>query len=145
MLTRKSAYLVMAAVAFGCGGESGQTEAADAAPATVEAAATEAAAAVQGEITDAMIAEGRTLYVGAGLCAACHGPNAGGIPNLGANLTDDEWLHGDGTYESLVERITTGVTADQSSSGTAMPPKGGSALTEQQVNAVAAYVFSLSN
>jgi len=145
MLTRKSAFLVMAAVAFGCGGESEQADTPDAAPATVAAAATDAADAVQGEITDAMLEEGRTLYVGAGLCAACHGPNGGGIPNLGANLTDDEWLHGDGSHESIVDRIMTGVPADQSSSGTVMPAKGGSALTDAQVGAVAAYVFSLSN
>jgi mono/diheme cytochrome c family protein len=132
-------------MAFGCGGDSEQAETPDAAPATVAAAATDAADAVPGEITDAMIEEGRTLYVGAGLCAACHGPSGGGIPNLGANLTDDEWLHGDGSYESIVERIMTGVTADESSSGTVMPAKGGSALTDAQVGAVAAYVYSLSN
>jgi mono/diheme cytochrome c family protein len=145
MLTRKSALFVIAAMAFGCGGESEQADVPDAAPATVAAAATDAADAVQGEITDAMIEEGRTLYVGAGLCAACHGPNGGGIPNLGANLTDDEWLHGDGSYEAIVDRIMTGVPADQSSSGTVMPAKGGSALTDAQVRSVAAYVQSLSN
>ncbi len=145
MLARKSAFLVMAAVAFGCGGESEQTETADAAPATVEAAVTEVAGAAQGEITDAMIEEGRTLYMGAGLCAACHGPSGGGIPNLGANLTDDEWLHGDGTHESIIDRIMTGVTADESTAGTVMPPKGGSAMTDAQVRAVAAYVLSLSH
>ncbi|MGD8727407.1 MAG: c-type cytochrome [Gemmatimonadales bacterium] len=145
MLTRKSALLVMAAVAFGCGGDSEQAEPADEAPATMEAAAPEAAEAAQGEITEAMIEEGRTLYAGAGLCAACHGPNAGGIPNLGTNLTDDEWLHGDGTYESIVDQIMMGVSADQSSTGTVMPPKGGSAITDAQVRAVAAYVYSLSN
>lgn len=138
MLARRSAFLVMVAVAFGCGGESEQTEAAEAAPAAVTAAATEAGAG-------ATIEEGRTLYVGTGLCAACHGPTGGGIPNLGADLSDDEWLHGDGSIESIVERIMTGVTADQSSSGTVMPPKGGSAMTDEQVRAVAEYVHSLSN
>ena len=57
MLTRKSALFVIAAMAFGCGGESEQADVPDAAPATVAAAATDAADAVQGEITDAMIAK----------------------------------------------------------------------------------------
>ena len=134
----------MAAVALGCGGESEQADTAEAAPAAV-AAAEPAAAEATGEITDAMIEEGRTLYAGAGLCAACHGPNGGGIPNLGANLMDAEWLHADGSFESIVTQILTGVTADTSSSGTVMPPKGGSTITDAQVRAVAAYVYSLSH
>jgi mono/diheme cytochrome c family protein len=142
MFARKSALLVMVAVTFGCGGDSEQTETAEAAAAVTAAAEEAAGAEVQGV---ALIEEGRALYVGAGLCAACHGPNGGGIPNLGANLTDDEWLHGDGSVESIMDRIMTGVAADESSSGTVMPPKGGSALTDEQVRAVAEYVYSLSN
>jgi len=95
-------------------------------------------------VTPAMVEEGKGLFDGAGICMSCHGPAGEGIPNLGANLTDDEWLHVDGSYESLVDNIMTGVTAQESSSGVPMPAKGGTAITDDQVNAVAAYVWTLS-
>lgn len=92
-------------------------------------------------ITQAMVAEGATLFQGAGICAACHGPDGTGL--TGPDLTDDEWLHSDGSYESIVERILAGVPADSSKSGIPMLPKGGSQLTDAQVRLVAAYVWSL--
>ena len=94
-------------------------------------------------VTAAMIGDGQKIYAGPGLCSACHGPQAKGINGLGPNLTDAEWLHSNGTYDALVAQITAGVPANKSKSGVAMPPKGGSALTDAQVRAVAAYVWSL--
>ncbi|MFQ6045257.1 MAG: c-type cytochrome [Gemmatimonadales bacterium] len=94
-------------------------------------------------VTEAMIKEGATLFSGAGICAACHGPDAKGIPNLGGDLTDQEWVHSDGSFEGIVKSILEGVSADKSTTGTVMPPKGGSQLNESQVKAVAAYVWSL--
>jgi mono/diheme cytochrome c family protein len=96
-------------------------------------------------VTPQMIKEGQGLFQGAGLCAACHGPDAKGLPNLGANLTDTEWLHSKGSYNEIVKQIMTGVAADKSTTGTVMPPKGGSGLTDVQVKAVAAYVWALSH
>jgi mono/diheme cytochrome c family protein len=96
-------------------------------------------------VTPDMVKEGKTLFAGAGICAACHGTDAKGVPGMGANLTDNKWLHSDGSYDAIVKQIMTGVTASQSTSGTAMPAKGGSALTDAQVKAVAAYVWSLSH
>jgi len=96
-------------------------------------------------VTAAMIDQGKQLFAGPGLCAVCHGPDANGLPNLGVNLTDREWLHSDGSYQALIKQVTTGVPAGQSKSGVVMPPKGGSALTDEQVRAVAAYVWSLSH
>jgi len=94
-------------------------------------------------VTPQMIQEGTQLFVGAGICMACHGMDAKGAPNLGPDLTDDEWLHGDGSFEAIVGQILEGVPLDQSKSGQIMPPKGGSGLTDDQVRAVAAYVWSL--
>ena len=96
-------------------------------------------------ITKAMIDEGASLFAGRGLCNACHGSGGKGIPNLGADLTDDEWLHSDGSYEGLLETIMQGVSPDESSTGTVMPPKGGSSLSDDQLKAVAAYVWSFTN
>jgi len=95
-----------------------------------------------GGVTEKMISDGVNVYKGSGLCFACHGPEAKGIPGLGADLTDSEWIHLDGSYENIVELITSGTT---SAAGVAMPPKGGSAISEADVKAVAAYVWRLSH
>ena len=96
-------------------------------------------------VTDAMVAEGQTVFMGAGLCAACHGMDASG--SVGPDLTDGEWLIGDGSYAAIIDQVTNGVSAAEAtnSMGAIMPPKGGSAITDDQVKAVSAYVWTLSN
>lgn len=94
-------------------------------------------------VTSEMIARGDSLFHGAGLCYACHGSGGTGIPGLGADLTDDEWRNTDGSYTALIQRITEGVVSGDSDSGVPMPAKGGSQITDDQVRAVAAYVWSL--
>lgn len=96
-------------------------------------------------VTAQMVKEGETLFKGAGLCSACHGPDAKGVPSLGANLTDAEWVHSKGGYDEIVKQIMTGVTADKSKTGVVMPPKGGTTITDAQVKAIAAYVWTLSH
>ena len=95
-------------------------------------------------VTDEMIANGKTVFGGAGICMVCHGPEGKGVANLGSDLADDEWLHSDGSYEGILATIEAGVTADNSSTGSVMPPKGGSSISDEQVKAVSAYVWSLS-
>jgi mono/diheme cytochrome c family protein len=43
-----------------------------------------------------------------------------------------------------VEKVIKGVPKEQSKSGIPMPPKGGSSIGEEEIKAVAAYVYSLS-
>jgi mono/diheme cytochrome c family protein len=107
------------------------------------AAASPAAAQAPAGVTPAMIAQGDSIFHSSGNCYACHGANAQGA--VGPNLTDAEWLHSDGSYDAIVKQITTGVTQAESKSGIMMPPKGGSSITDDQVKAVAAYVYSLSH
>lgn len=102
-------------------------------------AVAQAAAAV----TPAEIAQGDSIFHGPGNCYACHGTNAQGA--VGPNLTDAEWIHSDGSYDAIVKQVTTGVPQSESKSGIPMPPKGGSTITDDQVKAVAAYVYSLSH
>ncbi|OGU00969.1 MAG: hypothetical protein A2W29_08430 [Gemmatimonadetes bacterium RBG_16_66_8] len=107
-----------------------------------------AAAHAQGDslppgVTAKMVTDGRGLFNGAGLCMACHGGDAKGVPNLGPDLTDAKWLHSKGTYEDLVKQIMAGVAANKSTNGLVMPPKGGSQISDEQVKAVAAYVWTL--
>jgi mono/diheme cytochrome c family protein len=93
-------------------------------------------------VTPALIARGDTVYHGSGNCYACHGAKAEGL--VGPNLTDAEWIHSKGTYEEIVTQINKGVSKEESKSGVPMPPKGGAAISEDDVKAVAAYVYSLS-
>jgi cytochrome c5 len=41
--------------------------------------------------------------------------------------------------------VTKGVTKEESKSGIMMPPRGGSTISDEDVKAVAAYVYSLSH
>lgn len=95
-------------------------------------------------VTMAMIQEGDDIFHGAGICSSCHGANGEGLPNLGANLTDAEWLHSDGSYDAIVQTIMNGVTAEESTTGVPMPARAGTTITDDQVKATAAYVWSLS-
>jgi cbb3-type cytochrome c oxidase subunit III len=95
-------------------------------------------------VTPAMIAKGKTIFTSTGLCFACHGMDAKG--SVGPNLTDGTWIHGKGTYPEIVQIVTTGITVAQAKTGKgAMPPKGGSQISDDDVKAVAAYVWSLSH
>jgi cbb3-type cytochrome c oxidase subunit III len=113
-----------------------------AACATVLLATVASAQDLPAGVTEQTIADGEAIFKGAGTCFACHGRDAKGIPSLGADLTDEEWTHADGTFESIVATINSGA---QAASGAVMPPKGGPNLSEEQVKAVAAYVWSLTN
>ena len=94
-------------------------------------------------LTPALIAQGDSIFHSKGNCYACHGANAQGV--VGPNLTDAEWIHSDGSYDAIVKQVTTGVPQNESKSGIMMPPKGGSSITDDEVKAVAAYVYSLSH
>jgi mono/diheme cytochrome c family protein len=140
---------------FACG-EAGQQEAAAGDMASGETSGSTAVAETQDTVaqqsdslpegvTVEMVAQGKDIFAGAGLCYACHGANGSGTPGLGPNLMDDEWLHSDGSYEGIVETVMNGVDASKSKTGTAMAAKGGSGITDDQVKAVAAYVYTLSH
>lgn len=90
------------------------------------------------------IALGDSIFhgrVAGGTCVTCHGQNAEGT-QIGPDLTDAKWLHGDGSYQFIVNLVASGVTTPKQYPG-AMPPMGGASLTPEQVKSVAAYVYSL--
>jgi mono/diheme cytochrome c family protein len=101
------------------------------------------AAALPAGVTPAMVAQGASIFKGQGMCSVCHGIDGKG--GVGANLTDSIWLHSKGSYEEIVQQITTGVPQKESTNGVPMPPKGGSGINPEQVKAVAAYVWTLSH
>jgi mono/diheme cytochrome c family protein len=96
-------------------------------------------------VTQDMVEKGKAIFTGAGNCYACHGQNAQGMLGPTTNLVDHQWLHGDGSYQGIVAYIKKGVTKEESKSGIPMPARGGSNITDDQVNQVAAYVLSISH
>jgi mono/diheme cytochrome c family protein len=99
-------------------------------------------------LTPQMIALGDSLFH-ARSCVRCHGADAKGAQN-GPDLTVSTHMHVNGTYEDFVRLITSGVPRDSildKSHRFAMQPRGGNQnqLTDEQVRAVAAYVYSLSH
>jgi mono/diheme cytochrome c family protein len=91
-----------------------------------------------------LIALGDSIFhgqAGGGTCYVCHGQNAQGSA-VGANLTDGEWLHTDGTLDGIEKTIQSGVPKPTKAPAP-MPPMGGASLSPDQVKAVATYVHSL--
>jgi len=78
------------------------------------------------------IQAGQRLFLN--YCSTCHGSDARGARSF-PNLRDSDWLYG-GTPEAIKHSIMNGRTG-------IMPPMG-AALGDDGVNAVAAYVLSLS-
>jgi len=96
-------------------------------------------------VTSDMVREGQRLFGGAGLCSTCHGADARGLRGLAGDLTDGEWKHLDGSYRAIVSTVEKGVSAERSGTGIPMPPRAGANLTDEQVRALAAYVWTLSH
>lgn len=89
------------------------------------------------------VEDGKKIFTGKGLCMACHGADAKGTP-LAPDLTDEEWLNVDGTLQSIVALVRTGVQTPKEHPAP-MPPMGGASLKPEEIEAVAAYVWSLSH
>lgn len=93
-------------------------------------------------VTMEMVNEGRDLFSGAGGCHACHNPEATGT-QLAPDLTDDTWINVSARdYDEIVSLIKTGVPQPEEHPGP-MPPMGGANLSDDQVNALAAYIVTL--
>jgi mono/diheme cytochrome c family protein len=95
-------------------------------------------------VTDSSIAWGKQLFHGSANCSACHGQDADGTED-GPALTGALWLHGPGTYEWLVEQIKRGIPGHQTWTRKPMPMRGWSNMPDEDVRAVAAYVWSITH
>lgn len=95
------------------------------------------------EVTPEMTTQGRSLFIGRGNCISCHGSDGKGNA-LGPDLTDSKWLHINGDYPSIVDIVRKGVNLVVEHP-TPMPPMGGSRLSDSELCAVSAYVWSLSH
>ncbi|HWV58680.1 MAG TPA: c-type cytochrome [Longimicrobiales bacterium] len=113
-------------------------------PATPEAPADQQAPAAgsQEGVSQELIAQGQQVFTTT-TCFTCHGPTGTGTA-LAPNLTAGEWLNTEeGTLEQIQQVVRNGV-AQPKQFPAPMPPMGGAQLTDQQIEAVSAYVYSIS-
>ena len=110
-----------------------------AAPAPVAQAAP---VALPAGVTRELIANGDAVYHRSA-CVGCHGPDAKGTA-VGSDLSTGKWLWGDGSLASIADTIAKGVPTPKVYRS-AMPPMGGSPLSQDDLKAVAAYVWSVGH
>jgi mono/diheme cytochrome c family protein len=95
-------------------------------------------------VTPEKITLGETVFSEVG-CTVCHGPEGKGTPGMTGDLTDGEWSNVEGgTYLALVAVVKTGLSAEKAGGPLPMPAKGGKDLTDEQVEALAAYLWSVN-
>jgi mono/diheme cytochrome c family protein len=139
-------FLILA-LGLACGGEGGDAAEETQEPAAETPAADESAAAAPSMdlpdgVTAEMVAQGETVFTGTGICYTCHMPGGVGGP-LAPNLTDEEWINIDGSYDAIINLVMTGVAEPVEHPGI-MLPKGGTNISDDDVRAVAAYVWTLN-
>lgn len=81
-----------------------------------------------------------------GVCSNCHGQGGSG-GRFGPDLTDGEWLHSDGSLRGIRDTILWGVRREDLADPDSpfMLPSGGMQLPWEDLVALSAYVWSLSN
>lgn len=140
-------FIMMAAVALilsGCGG--GDEGTADGGNGEGSATGSEQEEAGEGEAESVAAGDpeaGEQLFVQS--CSACHGTDAKGLPNLGKDLTESEFIHSNSDEELLTfVKVGRPVSDPDNTTGIDMPPKGGNpALTDEQILDIIAYLRTL--
>lgn len=151
-ITTRALFAITAMVAVTACGGSKTAAAPGAGPAP--AAANNAAPAVKAApaaklpatVTPAMIALGDSIFNN-GSCQRCHGKGGIGAANAPA-FKGIKWQHGNGSFEGIVKTIVDGVPATEIKDPTHKFPMGARGgrqpLTDDQIKAVASYVFTIS-
>jgi mono/diheme cytochrome c family protein len=94
-------------------------------------------------VTEQMVEQGRGIFHSRGRCFQCHGKNGTGTFFAPA-LKGERHIHlQTASYQEIMDLIRSGVPRPKRYL-TAMPPLGGASLTNNEVRAVAAYVFTLA-
>lgn len=91
----------------------------------------------------ARAAVGRKLFEGKGLCFSCHGKNGEGVLAPSTRLVGRAMIHTKATVADVAALIKAGVDSAHSTAGPVMPARGGSRLTDTEVEALAWYVLEL--
>lgn len=124
--------LVMAIMLAGCGGGD--------APAADEPA--DSGDSGSSTVSEGDAVAGEALFV---TCAACHGPDGKGLPNLGKDFTTSEFVHSQSDAELLAFVKVGRPSGDPANdTGVDMPPKGGNpALSDEDILDIIAYIRTI--
>jgi glucose/arabinose dehydrogenase/mono/diheme cytochrome c family protein len=96
-------------------------------------------------VTTEDVALGKRIFQGASgaACTGCHGADATGS-SVGPNLASGSWAWSDGSLAGIAGTIASGVRAPKTYSAP-MLPMGGANLSQKEIDAVAAYVWTLGH
>lgn len=121
---------------MGCQGDDETIDVADTVPPT---SAVAEAPWIPPGVTEEQVDLGRELYLP---CAVCHGLDGEGN-SLGPSLRDGEWIHITGSLAEIESIILSGVPQPREYP-VPMVPMGGGDYDAEELRAVAAYVFAIS-
>lgn len=136
---RLAAMIGSALLLTGCGGSGDSVDPAAALTDSIAAVDTALLAGLPPGTTMETLALGRSGFV---VCTVCHGLDAEGTA-LGPSLTDSTWIHVPADIDSIAGLIRTGVSRP-TEFPIPMPAMGGGDFDEEQLRAVATYVYALS-
>ena len=94
-------------------------------------------------VTVERVREGLVLYHGKGTCVPCHGEFGLGTPD-GPELVTGRWKLGPGTYEWLLHITRHAGWGGRTRNDDPRPMRGPTVLDSAEVDAVAAYVWTIS-
>ncbi len=89
-----------------------------------------------------LIERGKSVFNDNGICFTCHGGGGKGAA-LGPNLTDSIWINTEHDMAKIMAVVRNGVSSPKEHPAP-MPPMGGVRLTDEEICAVSAYVYSIS-
>jgi mono/diheme cytochrome c family protein len=95
------------------------------------------------DVTPALVRAGAEIYAGQGHCARCHGERGQGTEE-GPPLTAGQWKLGSGDYDWLIHITRHSGIAAWGRDGDPVPMRGPTLLSDEEVRAVAAYVWTIS-
>lgn len=138
-LVRPAAAMMMLGMVAACGGGDAEDTQTASTPSTVPAAPADEAAPPAD-----LVAQGQEIYNGAGICMTCHGTGGVGTA-LAPSLTDDNWLWIDPSQpiQPQIATIVREGVPNPKEHPAPMLPMGGVSLSDDQIEAVSAYVASL--
>ena len=89
------------------------------------------------------VAKGKALFQGKGLCFSCHGKEGEGLLAPSTRLVGRALIHAKPTLPDLIALIKAGVDSAHSTINQPMPARGGSRISDTELEAVAWYVMDL--
>ena len=109
------------------------------------AAAQQPTQVIPAQVTPERVLAGSGIFNGRS-CVLCHAPGGRGDGPSAPDLADSRWSHGSGDYDGIRRVIFWGVEADEMSTPREfeMFPRGGVNLSDEEMEAAAAYVWALS-